>query len=144
MKTTEPEEGDFGLYMSVDDFRANGLLYILNKRILHPMGMALAANCDDEGKAIPEAPFILLGNGVKEWEFVRETDRHMAIVFTEFRKFFRAAAAGEIGTTDIRGDFKEINDGTSIPSDPRSASDSDIRGATDDEPSQEGELDETR
>lgn len=52
---------------SFDDFRASGLLWLINRTVFHPRGFALGFVRDDEAGEV--TGWELLGDGAEPWRF---------------------------------------------------------------------------
>jgi len=61
---------------TLKQFRADGLLWMVNAAILHPRGYALTAHIDDAGEPIGLS---VLGDGVEPWCFADASDVQDAI-----------------------------------------------------------------
>lgn len=59
-------------YRPISEFRKAGLLWALNRFILHPRGYAVSFAYDDETEEV--AGWKLLGDGTECWAFDEETD----------------------------------------------------------------------
>lgn len=56
------------------ELRETGLLWLINRQVLHPRGWALALHFDDDGNAVG---WSLQGDGIEPWNFPDGTENDL-------------------------------------------------------------------
>jgi len=69
---------------SFKEFQENGLLWALNRMVLHPRGYAVAFEMHDDDDGV--GGWFLMGDGTEVWAFDQETDDSGFERFTRFIK----------------------------------------------------------
>jgi hypothetical protein len=90
-----------GVVMTLDEFRASGLLWYINSELFHKMGYALAVRTDGD----QATELILMGDGQDAWSFTDEVNEIMGPRVGAF--FSQVAEENSYGTNNEDRDLSE-------------------------------------
>ena len=83
--------------ITVDEFVKLGLLADVNRRVLHPLGLALSVKVDETGRATSFAA-ILVDDDPEGWKFGKDTDTYNKLCCAdELRGFHSTARLAALG-----------------------------------------------
>lgn len=68
---------------SFDELRGTGLLWLINRVVMHPRGYALAIHHDEDGRAIG---WTLLGDDTEPWSFSPAEDEREKALFDKLKE----------------------------------------------------------
>lgn len=78
-----------------EDFRAAGLLWLVNRHVFHPMGYALTFHIDTETKRV--LGWSIQGDGREVWSFAEKDDD---AGFHDVKRFFASLSAEQAKPVD--------------------------------------------